>query len=167
MFHQLAESQEPAIPSELLINTIDFVNEHGGWTDEFRYMYMDPNTRIVQFQLFLHGLPVYRDSSLLLKLCKSGGRIGYLVISRPYYTLDSPFPETEIKLLPSGIEIAEMLKKSDTLDFDAVEEITPGYFMKHDSEGLFIMEPSWFYLINGNWIRFSPESLGGELIGLE
>ena len=29
------------------------------------------------------------------------------------------------------------------------------------------MEPSWFYLIKGNWIRFSPEQLGGELIGLE
>ena len=58
--------------------------------------------------------------------------------------------------------------KSDNVDFDAVEEITPGYFMKYDPEGnILIMEPAWFYLINGNWSRFSPERLGGELIGLE
>ena len=74
--------------------------------------------------------------------------------------------EKEIKLLPPGIEIAESLRKSDKLDFDAIEEITPGYFMKYEP-GLFIMEPAWFYLINGNWNRFSPEGLGGELIGLE
>ena len=42
MFHPTAESRELAIPSELLLNTINFVNEHGGWTDEFRYTYMDP-----------------------------------------------------------------------------------------------------------------------------
>jgi hypothetical protein len=59
-----------------------------------------------------------------------------------------------------------MLGKSDMLDFGAVEEITPGYFMKYNP-GVFIMEPAWFYLSNGNWSRFSPESLGGELIGLE
>ena len=45
--------------------------------------------------------------------------------------------------------------KSDKLDFDTVEEIAPGYFMKHDTDRrLFIMEPAWFYLVNGNWNPF-------------
>ena len=51
-----ADSRELAIPSELLIDTINFVNEHGGWTDEFRLTYMDAKTRTVRFRLFLHGL---------------------------------------------------------------------------------------------------------------
>ena len=36
------KDNELAIPSELLEKTIYYVNEHGGWTDEFRYTYMDP-----------------------------------------------------------------------------------------------------------------------------
>ncbi len=162
-----AESQEQANRSELLSNTIEFVNEHGGWTDEFRYMAMNPLSRHVKFQLFLHGLPVYGEkTSTEMTLVWGNHRI--LSYIRPYYTLDLPFPETDIKLLRSGVEVAEMLKHSETVDINAIEELTPGYFMKRDSDrGLFIMEPSWYYLTKGNWIRVSPEHLGGELIGLE
>ena len=162
-----AESRELAIPSELLLDTINFVNEHGGWTDEFRLTYMDAKTRIVRFRLFLHGLPVYTDSSSSAEIVQKWGENQIYSYSRPYYILNLPFSEgTEIELLPPGIDIAESLRKSDKLDFDAIEEITPGYFMKYEAE-VYIMEPAWFYLINGNWSRFSPESLGGELIGLE
>jgi len=162
-----ADSRELAIPSELLINTINFVNEHGGWTDEFRFTYMDANTRIVRFRLFLHGLPVYTDSSSSAEIVQKWGKNRVYSYARPYYRLDPSNPaKIEVELLPPGTDIAEGLRKSDMLDFDAIEEITPGYFMKY-KPGLFIMEPAWFYLINGNWSRFSPESLGGELIGLE
>jgi len=163
----VAESQEQAIPSELLSNTIEFVNEHGGWTDEFRYMTMNPLSRHVKFQLFLHGLPVYGETTST-EMTQVWGNHRILSYTRPYYTLDLPFPETDVKLLQSGVEIAEMLKQLETADFNAIEELTPGYFMRRDSERrLFIMEPSWYYLVKGNWVRVSPEQLGGELIGLE
>jgi len=162
-----AVSRELAIPSELLINTINFVNEHGGWTDEFRFTYMDPKTRLVRFRLFLNGLPVYTDSSSSAEILPTWGKDRIYSYARPYYRLNSSNPaKTEVELLPPGTDVAEMLRKSDRVDLDAVEEITPGYFMKY-KPGLFIMEPAWFYLVNGNWSRFSPEILGGELIGLE
>ncbi|KAA0948823.1 hypothetical protein FQ087_17725 [Sporosarcina sp. ANT_H38] len=162
-----AESRDPAIPSELLVNTINFVNEHGGWTDEFRLAYTDAKTRTVRFRLFLHGLPVYTDSGSSTEILQKWGTNRIYSYSRPYYRLNLPLPtETKVELLPPGTDIAERLSKSDVLDFDSIDEITPGYFMKHET-GLFIMEPAWFYLINGNWSRFSPEILGGELIGLE
>jgi regulatory protein YycH of two-component signal transduction system YycFG len=162
-----ADSRELAIPSELLLDTINFVNEHGGWTDEFRLTYMDATTRIVKFRLFLNGLPVYTDSSSTAEIMQKWGKNQIFSYRRPYYKLNSPLLKgTEIELLPPGIDIAEKLRKSDTIDFDAIEEITPGYFMKYEP-GLYIMEPAWFYLINDNWSRFSPESFGGELIGLE
>ncbi len=162
-----AESRELAIPSELLIDTINFVNEHGGWTDEFRFTYMDAKTRVVRFRLYLHGLPVYTDSGSSAEILQKWGKNRIFSYSSPYYRLNSPFPGgTEVEILPPGIDVAERLRKSDILNFDAVQEITPGYFMKYE-QGLFIMEPTWFYLINGNWSRFSPKGLGGELIGLE
>ena len=62
----------------------------------------------------------------------------------------------------------KVLMKSDEIDGSQVDEIIPGYFMKYDTNpNLFMLEPSWFYRVKGNWIRFSPEKLGGEMIGLE
>ena len=70
-----AESRELAIPSELLLDTINFVNEHGGWTNEFRLAYMDPKTRTVRFRLFLNGLPcLYRFQFFCRNFAKVGGK---------------------------------------------------------------------------------------------
>lgn len=168
--YPVAESNEHAIPSELLLKTIEFVNEHGGWTDEYRYSYMNPLSRTVKFQLYVHGLPVYSETNKTwTEMTQIWGDNRIFRYNRPYYTLDLTLPlEKEEIPLPSGIEVAEMLKKSDTVDFGTVEEIAPGYFMKHDTlRNLLILEPSWFYLIKGYWIRYSPEQLGGGLIGLE
>ena len=166
--HPTAKSNELAIPSELLFNTFDFINEHAGWTDDYRYSHMDPLSRYVEFQLYVHGLPVFSDTTST-KMEQTWGEDRIFRYMRPYYTLDSSLPsETELKILPSGLEVAEMLIDSKEIDIRIVEEIIPGYYMKHDREhNLFMLEPSWYYLINDNWIRFSPEQFGGEMLGLE
>ena len=169
--HPKAKSDELAIPSELLLNTFDFINEHGGWTDEFRFARMNPMSRYVEYQLYVHGLPVFSDTTST-KIEQVWGNDRVFRYMRPYYTLDLTLPsEKEVRVLPSGVDVAKMLKESTELDSSMVEEIIPGYYMKHDTartdRSLFVLEPSWFYNVKGNWIRFSPEQLGGELIGLE
>lgn len=169
--HPKAKSNELAIPSELLLKTFDFINEHGGWTDEYRFARMNPLSRYVEYQLYVHGLPVFSDTTST-KIEQVWGEDRIFRYMRPYYTLDLTLPsEKELKVLPSGVDVAEMLMQSDELDSSAVEEIIPGYYMKHDTartdRSLFVLEPAWFYNVKGNWIRFSPEQLGGELIGLE
>ncbi|CAM3192931.1 two-component system activity regulator YycH [Filibacter tadaridae] len=165
--YPVAESPLEAAPSELLKKTIDFVNEHAGWTDQFRYMDMNPQTRSVTFQLFSNGLPVFSDTITSIEQVWGENQVFKYI--RPLYTLGSPSSSgTEEAILPSGIEVAEKLRESKETNFSAVREIAPGYFMEHDSQELFfIMEPAWFYLVNNEWKRFSPEGPGGELIGLE
>lgn len=161
------ESHELAIPSELLLNTIDFVNEHGGWTDDFRYMAMSPKERHVKFQLFVQGLPVFSDKSGLTEIEQIWGDKRVFRYVRPYYTLELLPLESTVEL-PSGIDVANKLKTSSNVDFDVIEEISLGYFMTHDKDrGFFTMEPSWFYLIKGSWHRYSPDGLGGAGLGLE
>lgn len=166
--HPVAESRELAIPSELLEDTIDFVNEHGGWTDEYRFSDMNFKTRNVKFQLYVRGLPVL-EGTTLTEIEQVWGDEKIYQYKRPYYTLDESLTsETDIVTLPSGVEVVERLLKSKDLDFSTVEEITPAYYMEHDAEfNIFMLEPHWYYLKKGKWIRFSPEKLGGEKIGLE
>ncbi|MHA6260959.1 YycH family regulatory protein [Sporosarcina sp. CAU 1771] len=170
--HPVAESEEIAIPSELLKKTIGFLNEHGGWTDEYRFISSNPETRNVKFQLFVNGLPVYSNvTSTEIEQTWGSDRIFRYV--RPYYTLDLTLhSETRVVNLPSGVEVANTLEQSMVVDIDTVEEISLGYLMSYDmgisaEQRLLILEPSWFYLINGKWIPYSPKHLGGEAIGLE
>ncbi len=162
-----AESRQYASPSELFKETFNFINEHGGWTDDYRYIYMSPRKRSVKYQLHVQGLPVFGDTPGITEITEVWGNAQNYRYMRPYYTLDFPLQTTE-KRLDTGLAVVEGLKNTDLLDFANVDEITPGYYMRHDREQkLFIMEPSWFYLINGIWARYSPELLGGEMIGLE
>ena len=166
--HPATESREIAIPSELLEDTIDFVNEHGGWTDEYRFSSMNSKTRYVKFQLFVRGLPVLGGTTLT-EIEQVWGDEKIYQYKRPYYTLDESLPsETEHVSLLSGVELADILKKSAEVDFSTIKEIIPAYYMKHDSElNIFMLEPYWYYLKNDKWVRFSPEELGGGKIGLE
>lgn len=166
--HPVAESRELAIPSELLENTIDFVNEHGGWTDDYRYSDMNFKTRYVKFQLYVRGLPVL-EGTTLTEIEQVWGDEKVYQYKRPYYSLDESLPsETDTVTLPSGVEVAERLLASEGVDFSTVEEIIPAYYMEHNAElNIFMLEPYWYYLRKGNWIRFSPDKLGGEKIGLE
>lgn len=161
-----AESTEEAVASELLEKTIDFINEHSGWTSEYRYAFMNPKSRYVKFQLYVHGLPVYSDTPGSTEIVEIWGDNRIFRYDRPYYTLDLTLTsETESIFLPSGTEVVETLKANEA-GLDRIEEIIPGYYMERDTERrLFTMEPSWFYLIDGNWVRFG--ATGGELRGLE
>lgn len=167
--HPSVESQELAIPSELVEDAIDFVNEHGGWTDEYRFSKMNFRARSIKFKLYVRGVPVLGNNNTLTDIEQVWGEDAIYQYRRPYFTLGDTVPsEQEEVILPSGVEVIEALKTADEIDFDSIEEILPGYYMQQDEElDIFQFEPSWFYLQHGNWVRFSPETVGGEKIGLE
>lgn len=166
--HPTEKTSEVSIPSDLLMDVFHFINEHGGWSNEYRLTNMYPLSRTVKFQLHIHGLPVFSDTtSTMIEQIWGVERVFWY--KRPYYILDSNLPsETENVYLASGVDVVKMLTESAEIDGDQIEEIIPAYFMKYDSNpNLFMLEPSWFYKMKGNWIRFSPEELGGEMLGLE
>ncbi len=164
-----AESQEIAIPSELLFNSIDFINEHGGWTDEYRFVHIDPITRYVRFQLFVHGLPVYSDYAGTTEIVQNYGQTTAFRYNRPYYSFDSTLLLDRVdETIPSGVTIMRELKKQPRLEYDEIEDISPGYVMIQDPEQrLFLLKPSWFYLVSGHWYRYDFDTKGGDVSGLE
>lgn len=166
--HPVVESHELAIPSELLEDTIDFVNEHGGWTDEYRFSKMRFRTRSVNFKLYVRGIPVLGGNTPT-EIEQVWGEDSIYQYKRPYYMLGDTLPsETETVVLPSGVEVVSALKKATDVDFAKIDEIIPAYYMNQDVDlNIFVLEPSWFYLQNEQWIRFSSDQLGGEKIGLE
>lgn len=105
-----AESGIRIEPSKLLKDSFEFINEHGGFTADFRYASTSTNKNQMDYQLYLQGLPVY-SNHVITRMTTIWGDSRIFHYKRPYFSLDMDIEaEKEIKELPSGVNIAERLK---------------------------------------------------------
>ncbi|MFF2754511.1 YycH family regulatory protein [Psychrobacillus sp. NPDC058041] len=164
--HPASESKNPGIPAELIQHSVDFINEHNGWTDDYRYNRINPATQQVSYQLYMNGLPVFsNDTSTEISQFWGVNRV-YRYI-RPYYSLNN---STLIKKrdvqLPSGKTTYDLI--SSEVKASSVDDMVVSYYLSQDDQQpLLNLTPSWYYLSKGIWTRVSPDILGGGKFGLE
>ncbi|RQW74007.1 hypothetical protein EBB45_13765 [Lysinibacillus composti] len=152
--------------SDLLYDSFDYVNDHGGFTGDYRYSYINVGRHITEYQLFMEGLPVF-SSVTSTRISTTWGENQIFSYRRPYYLLDMDISEKKKVQLPSGLEMIELIKGSD-IKMSSIDEILVGYYLvKNENELLHTLEPSWFIIQNGSWTRVTPELLGGVEDGLE
>ncbi|MEI4771007.1 two-component system activity regulator YycH [Psychrobacillus sp. FJAT-51614] len=166
--HPASESNNAGNPAELVQQTVNFVNEHNGWTNEYRLHRINPATLQVSYQLYLYGMPVFsKDTST--EIMQQWGENRVYRYNRPYYTLNESTPiKTRDVPLSSGQATYDLISTISDINMSSVDEILVGYNLsKDDEQPLLNLEPSWYYLINGSWKQVSPELLGGGNYGLE
>ncbi|SOC08203.1 regulatory protein YycH of two-component signal transduction system YycFG [Ureibacillus xyleni] len=149
--------------STLLQESFDFLNEHGGLTGDYRYVYRNIPKHITEYQLFLQGVPVFSNITST-RIATTWGDNQIFSYRRPYYKLDMAIPsEKVIRQLPSGVQISEWIE-----DIHEVDELMIGYYLTGSEidDKLYTLEPSWFAIRDGSWTRITP-SLGGVGYGLE
>lgn len=165
-----AESITSIKSASLLFDSFDFINDHGGFTSDYRFSSMNIGKHVTEYQLFLHGYPVY-SSDTTARIITTWGENRIFRYRRPYYSIE---PSNDIRSfrttgqLPSGEEIIQYLKNMKDQPLDEIDEIIVGYHLQQNTEkGLYLLEPSWFIISNNTWTRISPEQLGGTHDGLE
>ncbi len=155
---------------ELVKRSIDFVNEHGGWTDSYRFVSKSEYNRSVTFRLYsMEGYPVYNDSGLS-EISEVWGQDDINMYVRPNIALKLPITTEMHKVTrPSGHEVLEYLQTKEKFNPELLEELTLGYRMGRDLEGnqLILLEPTWFYRYNKTWGQITMDDLGGSMNGLE
>ncbi|MGM0896718.1 MAG: YycH family regulatory protein [Bacillota bacterium] len=164
-----AETSDPAIPSDLVFNSINFINEHGGWTDQYMYFGMKSVNQQINYQLFFEDAPVFSTTtavSLDVEWGSSSGVEQVFRYSRPTYLLDSVAETRTVELAP-GADVLEALTRLDQ-DLSMIQAVTIGYELtRSEDEPLITFEPAWYFKSNGKWTRLSDESVGGVKLGLE
>jgi regulatory protein YycH of two-component signal transduction system YycFG len=164
------ESDYTARPGDLLKRSIDFINEHGGWTDAYRYVYMDELNQEVDFRLYSpEGYPVFNREGMS-EIIQEWGRNEITKYFRPNFELGYDLrTETTEVTMPSGREVLDFLQKREGFKIDLLEELSLGYRMEKDSDEqrLIVLEPTWFYRYNKTWEQVTMEDLGGLKRGLE
>ena len=167
-----AETADPAIPSELVFNTISFINDHGGWTNEFRYFGMEPLSQKIEYRLFINNLPVFGSSvssAIDVQWGMSGGEEQVFRYDRPIYVLE-PTGRTVDRDAATGKTVLAALARLDEEDRANVTDVIQGYELvrnSNDADRLMIVEPTWYFQTAGTWLKLSKEVLGGDPFGLE
>ncbi|MCM3570710.1 YycH family regulatory protein [Neobacillus mesonae] len=153
---------------DLVKRGIDFVNEHGGWTDEFRYAEKDEYKRSVTFRLYSkEGYPVFSDIGLS-EIYEVWGRNKVNKYIRPNIALELPLAERTVTQ-PSGYKALEFLQSKPNFKPELLQQMVLGYRMEKDTEEnrLILLEPEWYYRYDNTWGRITMEDLGGPAHGLE
>ncbi len=163
-----AESSIAINAYTLLTDTIDYINEHGGFTADYRFSKMDVDNHSTQFQMYLQGYPVY-SLDTLTKITTIWGDNRIFRYHRPYYMLDRGITaEKNISKLVAGTEVIEYINEYSELQLNNIDDIVIGYYLvQSDNSRLFILEPSWFVLSGNNWTRLTLDRVGGSANGLE
>ncbi|MEY9977218.1 YycH family regulatory protein [Lysinibacillus sp. RC79] len=162
-----AESSVRIEPSKLLTDSFEFINEHGGFTDDYRYVSTSTSNNQLDYQLYLHGLPIYSEQAIN-RITTVWGDNRIFRYKRPYFSFEKDIlSEKEMKELPSGSEIVEKIQKLKNIDLSDIDDIVVGYYLTLDQNTIVTLEPCWFVIRNGVSMKLTPEILGGVKNGLE
>ncbi|RLQ93990.1 YycH family regulatory protein [Falsibacillus albus] len=156
-------------PNELIRKSIDFVNEHAGWTDTYEYFSMNPEQSKVSYILIKNGIPVFNEDGMS-EIVQYWGKDEINKYIRPYFSLDVPLPFEEHDVeLPNGTQVLQYLQSNPDIKPELLQGFMIGYKLSIDPQSpkQVILNPSWYYLDSGNWIRLSLDEVGGSKGGLE
>ncbi|WP_298831575.1 two-component system activity regulator YycH [uncultured Planococcus sp.] len=164
-----AETSDPAIPSDLLFDSFGYINEHGGWTDDYFYAGMNSVSQQIKYQLYVEDLPVFSTSTItsldIIWGIDAGEEQVYSYL-RPTYQLDSE-AEKRVAILASGEAVLKAITEMDDQDLSDVTAIAPAYKLTRSEERLITFEPAWYFEVNGVWTELTSELTGGRKLGLE
>ncbi|EID42789.1 YycH family regulatory protein [Parageobacillus thermoglucosidasius] len=170
---QTANRNEDQEDDNLIQKSIDFVNEHGGWTDMYHFSRWNEEERKVVFRLMVNNHPVFNEYGMseIVQIWGSSDLVKY---QRPLFRLEIPDRVNVPRTLLSGHEVIEELEKMKGMKKELIKDIAVGYELIKDPERdkMIILEPAWFYLYDQTWKKVPSdkqdvEKRGGNVSGLE
>ncbi|KQB91463.1 hypothetical protein GEPA3_3531 [Geobacillus sp. PA-3] len=156
--------------THLIQKSINFVNEHGGWTDLYHFVRWSEEDRKIIFRLVVNGYPVFNEYGMS-EIVETWGASDLMKYQRPLFRLEIPDRNRTPTTLPSGRDIVKQIEAMKDVRKALVKDIAIGYELIKDPERekVIRLEPAWFYLYGQTWKKVSVgrESRGGGTNGLE
>lgn len=178
---QMLEYENSSVPQKeiltgvpLVQQSIDFINNHGGWTDSYRLYNVTPRKGETIFRLHAdNSFPVFNTNGMSsLKL--DWGSNDIRSFKRPMFWLFVKREEDVTVTLPSGRTILSFLEQNEKDSMKEIKNIAIGYELEPDV-GLngekvigVKLAPIWYVSYGDSYKKIEWDGLkGGELIGLE
>lgn len=144
-------------PLELIDLSILDVNDHKGWTDDFRLENIDLTENLIQYRMHYDGYPVYHRLGLtrIEQQWRDNERFQYI---RPLFKLNNLLGSDNIKL-KSGEDVINALLNEGNYDLSYVTDLALGYRLNYLDRASYsvILYPAWFIKYRDEWqaMRFT------------
>lgn len=145
-------------PMNNLISSFNFISEHRGFTDDYRYFGVNQADRAIKYQMFFKGYPVFNDKKLSEIDIIWGDKDVY-EYKRGLYTTSVAVPtKQKVKQLPTAEEVRFALASNKQYHFERVSNMMIGYAMERSEEetiqSTLSFRPAWYIQYNGEWKEY-------------
>ncbi len=159
--------------SDLIGKSIEFINGHDGWTNEYRLYSVDGGN--VLFRMMAEGLPIFGGGMI----SQMWGEEKIISYKRSVYQFDDSFQLSQEEVtLPSGEEVIAAIANSEAIKQENIQNIMIVYKMQiveaatiEFADKYLQLVPIWCIKYNGIYYKLVIEEIdgvtGGDLIGLE
>lgn len=142
----------------LIDRSINHINEHRGWLNQYLLAKLNPSIGKISYQLHYEGFPVFDHYGMSMIEQEWRGQELYQY-RRPLIYIGNLLSSYEVEL-PSGAELIEVLTETDTYDLEKIRNIRVGYLLNYlDEAHSLTLEPSWFIFYEGEWVRINLDDL--------
>ena len=148
----VAEEMTWMTANDLLNFSLDHVNDHKGWTDDYSLLDIKESQNRIIYQLNYNGYPVFssRDLTTLEQKWNNQRLIEY---HRPLFRLSDPLDETTVDL-PASLEVINYVQNLPNDFAEDILDIQIGYRLSYESdERIIVLSPSWFANVGGNMVE--------------
>lgn len=165
--------ESDAIVNDLIQQSIDFMNDHGGWTDSYQFFSWDKYNEQANFRLYLNGVPVFNKFGMaeIVQHWKNNNIYSY---DRPLIKLQLSDRENEPTALPTGYQAIEKIESIQNYDPEFLDAVVVGYELIVDRtkenmirDRAVLFKPAWYYHYAGAWRKVNFESPKHSLKGEE
>ncbi|WP_404450708.1 two-component system activity regulator YycH [Virgibacillus necropolis] len=148
------------------------INDHKGWTDNFRLVKINSQINMIRYRMYYEGYPAFSDTNLstIEQQFRNNGNL--YIYNRPLISLNRVLPEKEEITLKSGVELISYLERefSNVYDLAAIQDIKIGYEYEYNDDSSYsvTLTPAWFVKLDDEWqlIDFEPKK-GGAVDAME
>ncbi|MDL4840956.1 YycH family regulatory protein [Aquibacillus rhizosphaerae] len=152
--------------TELLDQTLKFINDHNGWTSEGKYEFvlseLNQSSKTVQFRRVYSGFPVYKSNELSV-ISVTWNNQNIYKYSRPLIQLDDAY-QVNKKTLEDVDSIISTLENSPEYKSKTILDVALGYKLEEgEFDQYFKLTPTWFIKDYSGWSEFIPldQKVGG------
>ncbi|MEH7386148.1 two-component system activity regulator YycH [Bacillus sp. JJ1521] len=155
--------------TDLIQTSIDFVNEHVGWTDDYRFFSWNKESQTTVFKLYVKNIPVF-SSRGLTDITQHWENNEIVKYKHPLIHLQIGMPLDDTKL-HKGEKVMETITTLPNFNPELLDSVTVAYEMmeNEDNPQFFSLQPVWSYRYNGSWskVDIKDEEIRGHEDGLE
>ena len=162
----LQEKFEHSSALELLEKSVNNINEHKGWTNNYYIESIRPDVSNIRYRLHYAGYPVYNYGNLTI-IEQSWREQDLHEYNRPLVRIGNLLNARDIELI-SGEELIAYLQTDNEMELDKIEDIELGYMLNFlEDDHSLTLEPQWSIYYEGQWTRFNvaeyERQRGGDL----